>query len=215
MMARRLRRCLFSLVVTAVSLMVMYGLAAWILGMISTRPSSQFHHDTGTCHDVYVVSNGVHLNILLPMQSDAMNWKQILPTTLAHSQEPFVQIGWGSRSFYTQVPTWADLTPKVAMQALFFDESVLYVQPANLPASNDKRVRHLRMCKQELTAFSQDIAKQFASTQPITSFNDYYPAHGHYTPLLTCNEWVRQRLKHRSMPLWSPFDQPILNHLPI
>ena len=212
---RRLWRAVWRLTVAVLSLILTYGLAAWLLGKMSTQASSQFVHDTEPCHDVYVVSNGVHLNIFLPMQSEAMNWQQFLPASLGKSDAPMAQIGWGSRAFYTQVPTWADLTPKVAAQALFYDDAVLYVRPAAIPTADPKHVRRVRMCARELRSVSHDIAQQFASTTPVSGFQDFYPAHGHYTPLMTCNEWMRLRLQHRSMPIWSPFDQAILNHLPI
>lgn len=202
------------LLTAVLSLILVYGLAAWTLGSLSTQPSSQFNHDTQDCHDVYVVSNGVHLNLFLPMQSAAMNWPAFLPNSLGNSHEPMVQIGWGSKAFYTQVPTWADLTPKVAAQALFWDEAVLYVRPAAIPVADAKHTRRLKMCSQELHSLSRDIQAQFAATKPMATFNDFYPAQGHYTPLQTCNEWMRQRLAHRSMPLWSPFDHAVLNHLP-
>lgn len=54
-----------------------------------------------------------------------------------------VQIGWGSRAFYTQVPTWADLTPQIAAQALFYDDAVLYVRPASIPVADAKHVRRV------------------------------------------------------------------------
>ncbi len=214
-MVRRLWRAVWRLTLAVLSLILMYGLAAWLLGWLSTQASSQFVHDNEACQDVYVVSNGVHLNIFLPMQSPAMDWPAFLPASLQDTAAPMVQIGWGSRAFYTQVPTWADLTPKIAAQALFYDDAILYVRPAAIPMPDAKHVRKVRMCQQELRSVSQDIARQFASTQAVSGFPNFYPAQGHYTPLMTCNEWMRLRLQHRSMPIWSPFDQAILNHLPL
>ena len=212
---RRLWRAVWRLTLALLSVIMMYGLAAWILGSLSTQASSQFVHDTEPCNDVYVVSNGVHLNLFLPMRSQAMDWQRLLPASLGDTDAPMVQIGWGSRAFYTQVPTWADLTPQIAAQALFYDDAVLYVRPASIPVADAKHVRRVRMCQQELQSVSLDIAKQFANTTPVSGFHDFYPAQGHYTPFMTCNEWMRLRLQHRSMPIWSPFDQAILNHLPL
>lgn len=213
---RRLGRFAFQVLLALLSVLLLYGLAAWILGVMSAQPSSQFDSAVTGCqatHKVYVVSNGVHLNVLLPMQSTAMNWRTFLPQTLANSTASMVQIGWGSRVFYTQVPTWGELTPKLAAQALWFDDAVLNVQATEAPEPNRRRVRMIQMCDSELQALSQDLAAQFTSTEPLTDFDHFYTAQGHYTPILTCNEWMRQRLSHRSMPLWSPFDGAVLNHL--
>ena len=187
-----------------------YLAAALVLGLIPSRTSVPMP-TTAADYPVYLVSNGVHINLVLPLYNDIADWRDRLPES-----EPgdWVYIGWGSRAFYTQVPTWADLTPQVAAQALFYDDAVLYVRPAAIPIADAKHLRKMRMCQQELQSVSQDIAHQFADTTPVSVFPNFYPAQGHYTPLMTCNEWMRLRLQHRSMPLWSPFDQAILNHLP-
>ena len=187
-----------------------YLAAALVLGLIPSRTAMPAP-TAAADYPVYLVSNGVHINLVLPLHNDIADWRDRLPES---GPGDWVYIGWGSRAFYTQVPTWADLTPKIAAQALFYDDAVLYVRPAAIPMPDAKHVRKVRMCQQELRSVSQDIARQFASTQAVSGFPNFYPAQGHYTPLMTCNEWMRLRLQHRSMPLWSPFDQAILNHLP-
>lgn len=187
-----------------------YLAAALVLGLISSRTAMPTP-TAAADYPVYLVSNGVHINLVLPLHNDIADWRDRLPES---GPGDWVYIGWGSRAFYTQVPTWADLTPTIAAQALFYDDAVLYVRPAAIPMPDAKHVRKVRMCQQELRSVSQDIARQFASTQAVSGFPNFYPAQGHYTPLMTCNEWMRLRLQHRSMPLWSPFDQAILNHLP-
>ena len=215
-MVRRLWRAVWRLTLAVLSLILMYGLAAWLLGWLSTQASSQFVHDNEACQDVYVVSNGVHLNIFLPMQSPAMNWPAFLPASLKGTTAPMVQIGWGSRAFYTQVPTWGDLTVPLAAKALLWDDSVLFVRGGAAPLPGSGQVRKIRLNAAQYRQLNADIRHQFAAATPLPDNPHFYAARGAYQPLQTCNEWVRRRLQPLgvTVPLWSPFDRPLLWHLP-
>ena len=167
--------------------------------------------DTDHPFPVYLVSNGVHANLVLPASSPAMDWSAILGTN-----SPYLYIGWGSRTFYQDVPTWGNLTLGKAFRAIGLDDSVIAVMPAYAPPEQ-QNVRTIYLSTQQLKHLNEDIYAQFLSFDVITPPGTYpllYPAHGHYHPFLTCNEWIRQRISPLgiSMPLWSPFDRPLLWH---
>ncbi|MBV7434054.1 DUF2459 domain-containing protein [Cardiobacteriaceae bacterium TAE3-ERU3] len=162
---------------------------------------------------VYLVSNGVHANLVLPTASPAMDWSAILGIN-----DPYLYIGWGSRTFYQDVPTWGELTLSKALRAIGFDDSVIAVMPAYAPPFKQQDTRTIYLSAKQLQRLNEDIYAQFLSFEPITPSGTYpllYPAHGHYQPFLTCNEWMRQRISALgiSMPLWSPFDRPLLWYL--
>ena len=86
-------------------------------------------------------------------------------------------------------------------------------QPALSPP---QQVGKIRLSAEQYRQLAADIRQQFAAAQPLPGQPYFYAAHGHYQPLQTCNEWVRRRLAAIGVrvPLWSPFDRPLLWHLP-
>lgn len=190
-----------------------YLLVALILGVLSTTQKNDFANETKTIL-IYVASNGVHLNLWLPTQTAVFNWQTHYPQSYVYNNMQWTQIGWGSKAFYTQVPTWAELTPSVAWQAITGDESVIQLSGQNTIPTNDANRRKLLLSQTEYQHLIDDLQQQFKINQPL--FGYFYPAQGNYNARMTCNEWMRQRLNNigLSMPLWSPFDKAVLWHLP-
>ena len=189
-----------------------YLAAALVLGLIPSRTSVPMP-TTAADYPVYLVSNGVHINLVLPLYNDIADWRDRLPES-----EPgdWVYIGWGSRAFYTQVPTWGDLTVPLAAKALLWDDSVLFVRGGAAPLPGSEQVRKIRLNAAQYRQLNADIRHQFAAATPLPDNPHFYAARGAYQPLQTCNEWVRRRLQPLgvTVPLWSPFDRPLLWHLP-
>ena len=207
----KIHRYLRRLLVLLFGAPALYLLTALVGGIL---PASCTDHkstrDGGHHFPVYLVSNGVHVNLALPTVSAAMDWDTVLSVGY-----PYIYIGWGSRTFYRDVPTWDDLTVGKALRAITYDDSVIAIMPAYAPPTGQQQIRTIHLTQQQLRLLSEDIYAQFQSFDPLTPHGAYpvlYPAHGHYHPLLTCNEWIRQRLAPLgvAMPLWSPFDRPLL-----
>lgn len=180
---------------------------------------------------IYVVSNGVHISLALPVQQGGYDWTVLFSPdnsqqpALAASQD-YVLIGWGSRTFYTQVPTWSALTASLAVKALAFDSAAFNVAYIPEPVVGDS-VRVLRLSRgqyqQLVTAIVAEVPVDVGvGAKPLMiqgvhygSTDVFYEAKGRYTPWFTCNEWIRQRLFQAdvAVPLWSPFAAPIMWHL--
>ena len=94
------------------------------------------------------------------------------------------------------------------------DASVIRLSGEYNAPPDDANRRKILLSNTEYKMLVDDLQKQFKSHQPIEQF--FYPAMGHYSAKFTCNDWIRQRLRHigLSMPLWSPFDIAVLKHLP-
>ena len=189
-----------------------YLAAALVLGLIPSRTSVPMP-TTAADYPVYLVSNGVHINLVLPLYNDIADWRDRLPES---GPGDWVYIGWGSRAFYTQVPTWGDLTVPLAAKALLWDDSVLFVRGGAAPLPGSEQVRKIRLNAAQYRQLNADIRRQFAAAAPLPDYPHFYAARGAYQPLQTCNEWVRRRLQPLgvTVPLWSPFDRPLLWHLP-
>lgn len=194
-------------------IVLLYGGAALLLARVPVQRPLPADETAAAAYRVYLVSNGVHINLVLPARDSEADWPQWLPETAAAGTGEWLYLGWGSEAFYTQVPTWGDLTPSVAAKALLWDNSVLWARYGPPPHTAEPAyVRRLDVSAAQYRRLLADVRAQWASAQPLAGQPHFYPARGAYHPLQTCNEWVRRRLYHAGVrvPAWTPFDRPLL-----
>jgi uncharacterized protein (TIGR02117 family) len=200
------------------SAVILYFVAALVLSFMKTHPPKQ---DCLTDKEIYITTNGVHLDIVLPVENiepEFLSQLEILPQT------KYVSFGWGDREFYINTPEWKDLTFKTAFNALFLkSETAMHVTCYRGIGPDWKPVQ---LCDSQIEALNQYIMASFAKTQngklqriavPGYSENDaFYDAKGSFSLFKTCNVWVNKGLKETGVPtsVWSPFDFGILYHLP-
>ena len=69
---------------------------------------------------IWVLSNGAHTDIIMPVKNDLFDWQNIVSQqdTQGKGQSPYIALGWGCRKFYLETPTWADLKFTTAFQAV-------------------------------------------------------------------------------------------------
>lgn len=98
---------------------ILYFAAAYILGKI---PQDSIEASDGDV-TLYLNSNGVHADIVMPLSDDLFDWTSIIKPAESHAGQGdapirYVGIGWGERNFYLNTPQWSDLTASTAVQAL-------------------------------------------------------------------------------------------------
>jgi len=104
------------------SLIILYLLTAWVCSNIATNSRENLPNRN---NEIYVVSNGVHTDIILPLES--IN-TQIIQNLHLHPNTKYVAFGWGDKGFYLNTPTWGDLTFSTAVNALFLkSQSAIHV----------------------------------------------------------------------------------------
>ena len=72
---------------------------------------------------IFLVSNPVHVDLLLPVRTKTIDWRTQfpeecfpdLPCSTTH-----VAIGWGNKQFFIETPTWSDLRVATAARALLW-----------------------------------------------------------------------------------------------
>ncbi|MGC0151736.1 TIGR02117 family protein [Chromobacterium vaccinii] len=208
----------------AAALPACYLLAALILGLL---PANRDARPAASGVPVYLDSNGVHTSLVLPAQTAAADWKaQFPPERLRRSDRfggaPYVAIGWGSRAFYLETRNWSDLTPGKTLAALAYDRSVLHVEYLWQAPANAGRL----LLAPDQYARLADFVRRSAATDaaglprwlPGRHYDDndaFYQAMGRYTPIQTCNQWVRDALDAAGArtALWAPFSQPLFWHI--
>jgi uncharacterized protein (TIGR02117 family) len=179
--------------------------------------------------EIYVHSNGVHADLLLPVNALGIDWRQRLSFAdpdVADGSFPYLAFGWGDRAFYLTTPSWSELKLSTALFALSgLDSTVMHVQAAS-PLPPGPRSGRLRLTAEQYRRLVDFIDQSFehdagGAPLPIAGAHYYgrhdvfYEARGHYSAFYTCNEWTREALSAAGQPtaLWAPFDIALFHHL--
>lgn len=177
--------------------------------------------------EVYVRSNGVHTDVIMPTKSDICDWTDFIDTEdyPYNSSFDWIAIGWGDKGFFLDTPTWADLTFSTAMNAVFLPSPcamhVEYIDQR--PSENDmcvlKKISFTSYSA--LTKYCRDSFKMKAGEVefiPGTSYwgNDhFYEAKGNYHLFHTCNSWTNGALKTAGIKTaaWAMFPKTIMSYV--
>ncbi len=232
MKRRRLRRALFWSAVVVLGGPLLYLLAAVGLALI---PVNRGFVETAGGIEIFLVSNGVHVDFLVPASTPIRDWPRDL------SRKDFrgideswshILFGWGDRAIYLETPTWADLKLSTALNAVFLpSSSVVHAQYVLGPPVEDgpvkdwscRRVRLSEEAYRELCAYLDSSFRTDASGGFVLipgkgygESDNFYEGEGKYHALNTCNLWANRGLKKIGVrtALWSPFAQGILFHAP-
>ncbi|MCU7615801.1 TIGR02117 family protein [Chryseobacterium sp. PBS4-4] len=177
---------------------------------------------------IYIYTNGVHTDIVMPVKNDLYDWSSKIPFANTKSKKTdynYIGIGWGDKGFYLDTPTWADLKFSTAFKAAFWlSESAMH-------CSYYKKMTEAADCKKIMISKSQyrELVKFVDSkfdkdengnyvlipTNAVYSDNDaFYDAQGRYSFLDTCNTWANNALKSagQKAALWTPTDTGIFQH---
>ncbi|MDM0114240.1 TIGR02117 family protein [Variovorax sp. J22R133] len=175
--------------------------------------------------EAWVLSNGVHTDLVLPVRGHGIDWSQLFLPAHFRAAPPdaeYVAIGWGDREFYLHTPRWADLTASRAFGA------VMGVNPALLHVTYLKR--------DELAAFAHRLPLSQRQHQLLVDYvraalpggralpvadahygsaDAFYEAQGSYDLFDTCNAWTGRGLREAGVVMgwWTPFDFNVLWHV--
>lgn len=177
--------------------------------------------------DVYLVSNGVHVDVWVPARSEHRDWSTWLPPEVPVDPDGYVAFGWGDRGFYLEVPTWDDLTVGVALKAVFLPSATAmhvssyagrpYPGPSvHLLGVTPEAYRDL--CAYVERGFALDSAgRPRLIDHPGYGQNDrFFEGRGSYHLFNTCNVWTNGAVKAlgQRAAVWAPFERHARRHLP-
>ncbi|RAK24905.1 uncharacterized protein (TIGR02117 family) [Flavobacterium aquaticum] len=176
---------------------------------------------------IYILTNGVHTDIVLPIKNDYHDWSTQLKFEHTKSKDTtyqYVALGWGDKGFYLETPTWADLKASTAIKAASgLSTSAMHV-------TFYKHLKENQSCKKlqvslenykKLIAFInesfQTKSGEFLKieTNAVYGKHDvFYEANGSYSLFYTCNSWANQVLKsaNQKAALWTISDSGIFRH---
>ncbi|WP_437920702.1 TIGR02117 family protein [Sphingobacterium sp. LRF_L2] len=205
---------------------LLYFSADFILSRIPSTNSSMEYAKDGV--KVYILSNGVHTDVVLPVRNDQIVWSDIFPyeaTKGNDSIQNWVAIGWGDKGFYLHTPEWKDLKLKTALVAgLGIGETALHVtyykQMFEGEYCRETRItpaQYKRLIDYVLQSLEKDSLGRAILISTDAQYNDddaFYEAVGAYSLFFSCNTWTNNALKRANMPsgIWTVFDKGILRY---
>ena len=184
------------------------------------------HVDDGV--DIYVSTNGMHVDFIVPTQHESFDWTKLIDSTPFAKplhQYPYLSIGWGDPGFYLELETWDKLTVKLAARAMLIPTpTIMHVTGYDVLPYEELRIEKITISLDQYLHLCDFIYKDFAlKNQELdlipnvgyTENDNFYQAHGVYHAFHTCNYWVNKGLKQIGVrtALWSPFDRGIFYQL--
>ena len=175
---------------------------------------------------IYACDNGVHTDLIVPVVAGGTDWRVLFgqPAFIAPIEAyDHIGLGWGSRDFYINTPTWADLDIATAVKSVLWDETVLHVEYRPQPVTGERCGRWLvdEATYLKMAAFVRDHLRvsQGHPVQAGPGYGDrdtFYVANRRYTIIETCNQWTGRALRLGGAPVapWTPFSFLVLWHLP-
>ena len=219
---KKIFKYILYIIIGFIVLIICYLLAAFILSKITVNKDFQPTDEV----TIYLLSNGVHSDIVVPVKNEIYNWETIInPENIKGNERNFeyVALGWGDKGFYLEIPTWADLTPKIALKAgLGLSTTAIHATFYHQLTENQDCIK-INISKEEYQKLVKNILKYFKTkenkailieTNAYYGLTDaFYEAEKHYNIFYTCNTWTNDMLKKTGMKAcyWTPFAKDILN----
>lgn len=225
-------RLLFKWLLRAILSIILFVALVWVAQWVISKFSTDYElPDEQSTIQLYLLSNGVHTDIVLPIKNEWIHWDTVFPisnTLDKDSTLSWMAIGWGDKGFYLETPEWKDLKLSVALNAMLgLGNSALHVTYHDAIILNEKsRTFHLNASQyQQLIAYIQSYIyrqhsgqSEYIPTNAQYGGNDaFYESIGSYSMFYTCNTWTNNALKAAKAKacVWTLFDQPILDKYPM
>jgi len=206
---------------TIVGLLAIYLLAAFGLSRITVPQEANTKPEV----EIYILTNGVHTDIVMPTRSEQIDWSQeIKPghTEIADNTYRYLAMGWGDKGFYLETPEWADLKASVAFKAAFgLSTTAMHTTYYSSITESEtckkmmvSKEQYARLIKYITDSFQKDANGHFIKIETDANYGQtdaFYEANGSYSMLQTCNSWANKALKYSGQKAcaWTIFDTGI------
>lgn len=203
---------------------LLYFAVAYCLSRVTVNKTPE----AGDYATIYIMTNGAHTDIVVPVESDVVDWRDFVSTDHTLSKDPsvnYVAFGWGDKGFYMDTPTWADLRFSVAFRAAFaLSTSAMHVTFYR-HIREDDMCRSIMVSRAQYEALAGYIIDRFRRDEQGRSvlietdaqygeYDAFYEARGRYNLFFTCNTWANSALKAcgQKAAAWTIFDTGIFHH---
>lgn len=195
-----------------------------IIALVGLIPVNNDYKPPSDGVEMFVVSNPVHADVVLPIETDVVNWRDHFPADHFRgdtSGATHIAIGWGDQGFYIETPTWADLRISTATNALFWQsETCLHVTYTRADYLG-KDARSVSISADQYERLVRYIDATLEKRTPIPnaaygSSDAFYEAEGNYHCFNTCNNWVGDGLEAAGVRTgwFTPLPKSVFMYLP-
>lgn len=201
-----------------------YLLSALILSRITIPAEKEKGNDIA----VFVLSNGIHSDIVMPLKSQLKDWSKeikIKETILKDSAFCYLAVGWGNKDFYLNTPTWADLKFTTAFKAAFgVGNAAIHTAIYKNMSESENCIKieltteqYEKLVKYVDAGFKKNSAGHYMHINTPANYGsdeNFYEAENKYSIFYTSNTWNNNALKAcgQKACVWTPFDKGIFYH---
>ncbi len=178
---------------------------------------------------IFLLSNGVHTDIVLPVKTNKFDWEKYIPTKNIKQNDSifkYLAFGWGDKGFYLETPSWGELKPSTAFNASFgLSTSAIHTTYYTKMSENKTNCvkvlltqkQYENLCSYVKNSFvmAENNEFKFIHTKAIYGNHDaFYDASGNYSLFQTCNTWTNNALKScgQKASFWTAFQDGIFYH---
>jgi uncharacterized protein (TIGR02117 family) len=166
---------------------------------------------------VYIADNGIHADIVMPVEAQGLDWSPLLPKSDFAAPDPsarWIAFGSGEERVYLNTPSWWDITPRTIWSALTGGKRVMHVEYVPSPSYAERQIRlRPEEYRRLWAAIRADFALDGRGRPKRLSHPGYGPSDAFYravgkeSAFRTCNSWVARwlRLAGVKASLWPPF----------
>lgn len=207
--------------ITFIALIGLYFLIAFCCSRITINANPSNAKEIA----IYIMTNGVHTDIIVPAVSAEMNWTKEISyqnTLEADSTYQYLALGWGDKKFYLETQEFSDLKLSNGLRAISgLSTSAMhttYYKNIREDASCKKiiisKAQYRQLIDYILNSFKKDETGHLVNVKSSIHYDigdAFYEAKGSYSIFKTCNTWANAALKacgQRSC-LWTIFDTGI------
>lgn len=203
--------------------LIIYGTTAYLLSKITVEKEANTKPEV----EIYILTNGVHTDIVIPTVSEQMDWsKQIRfkNTQAADSTYKFIAMGWGDKGFYLETPEWSDLKASVAFKAAsgLSTTAIHATYYQTMKLGNDcksmliSKEQYSRLITYINNSFQKDASGNCIPIKTNANYGKtdaFYEATGSYSIFKTCNTWANSALKAcgQKCSFWTATDSGIFS----
>ena len=171
---------------------------------------------------VYLADNGIHSDIIMPVQAAGVDWSPFIRSTDAAAAPPnarWLAFGTGEEHVYLDTPTWWDIRPRTIWSVLTGSRRVVHVEWIDDPRYAERVIRLRPAEYRRLWAAIRSDFKLDAARHPIKvdhpgydCCDAFYWGSGRFNALKTCNSWTADKLRLAGVKtsLWPPFASGLL-----
>jgi uncharacterized protein (TIGR02117 family) len=206
-----------------VGFIFLYVIAVFSLSKITVNQE----RDTKPEVEVYILTNGVHTDIVVPIKNEQIDWSKQVKfenTKIADSTYKYLSMGWGDKGFYLETPEWSDLKASVAFKAATgLSTSAIHATYYKKMTEGDdckkmmvSKEQYARLIKYIDESFKKDTSGNFLNIKTDANYGKtdaFYEANGSYSLFHTCNTWANNALKASGQKccFWTATDSGIFS----